>query len=254
MYLYIRCIQCVYMYIYIYVYIYIYIHSTGSVSIHIHLHRLSESTSTALQYVRYICTTNKEGTCVKIEKATSTWGYHGVDLFVQQCGIPPRCFPPVDKTCQEIGVARVLNSLFRHVSPTDTLVAQGSLAQSTGADTLVRFWKVPVQWLGWVSEGCGADNYPGQDPEGSGTEVRWGSGGFRSRYLGQVLEGSGADAEVRFQTVPVQRLGQVPRVPVPIPRWGSGKFRCRKVPVQVIRSNSGRFRYSEVAESSAVDT
>ena len=29
-------------------------------------------------------------------------------------------------------------------------------------------------------------------------------------YLGEVLEGSGADAEVRFQKVLVQSLGQVP--------------------------------------------
>ena len=33
---------------------------------------------------------------------------------------------------------------------------------------------------------------------------------FRCRYLGEVREGSGADAEVRFRKVPVQRLGEVP--------------------------------------------
>ena len=35
-------------------------------------------------------------------------------------------------------------------------------------------------------------------------------GGFRCRYVGEVPEGSGADAEVRFRKIPVQRLGQVP--------------------------------------------
>ena len=30
------------------------------------------------------------------------------------------------------------------------------------------------------------------------------------RYLGEIAEGSGADAEVRFRKVPVQWLGKVP--------------------------------------------
>ena len=63
-------------------------------------------------------------------------------------------------------------------SPTATSVAQGSLAQITfGAIRCsfnARFRKVPVQ------------------------------------RLGEVPEGSGADAEVRFRKVPVQRLGEVP--------------------------------------------
>ena len=69
--------------------------------------------------------------------------------------------------------------------------------------------------------------------EGSGTEVRRGSAGFRCRYLGevpegpvqmlmswfqkvlvqslaQVPEGCGADIQVRIQKVPIQRLGEVP--------------------------------------------
>ena len=59
--------------------------------------------------------------------------------------------------------------------------------------------------------------------------------------IGEVPEGSGADAEVRFRKVPVQRLGQVLE--------GSGadtevrfrRFRCRRwvrfrrVPVQIPR-------------------
>ena len=48
--------------------------------------------------------------------------------------------------------------------------------------------------------------------------------------IDQVPEGSGADAEVRFGKVPVQRLGQVPE--------GSGahtQVRLRKVPVQRFR-------------------
>ena len=50
----------------------------------------------------------------------------------------------------------------------------------------------------------------GQVPEGSGPEKvpvqmrRSGSGMFRSR------DGSGADTQVRFRKVPVQRLGEVP--------------------------------------------
>ena len=50
--------------------------------------------------------------------------------------------------------------------------------------------------------------------------------GFRCRYLGEVPEGSGADAEVRIQKVPVQSLGQVE---------GCGadtQVRIRNVPVQ----------------------
>ena len=70
--------------------------------------------------------------------------------------------------------------------------------------------KVPVQRLGEVLEGSGAD-----------TQV-----GFR-----KVPEGSGADAEVRFRKVPVQWLGQVPE--------GCGahtlQVRFRKVPVQRFR-------------------
>ena len=62
------------------------------------------------------------------------------------------------------------------------------------------------------------------------------------QILGEVPEGSGADAEVRFRKVPVQWLGQVP--------GGSRahtQVRCRKGPVQryVIGQvpGSGRFRY-----------
>ena len=47
------------------------------------------------------------------------------------------------------------------------------------------------------------------------------------QIIGEVPEGSGADAEVRFRKVLVQRLGQVPRVPVHIPRSHSGRFRYR---------------------------
>ena len=114
-------------------------------------------------------------------------------------------------------------------SPTATSVAQGSLAQIT----------VP-------SVRSGAASTPGSG-EGSGTEVRWGSAGFRCRYLGEVSEGSGADAEVRFRKVLVQRLGQVPEGQVPGQdpegsgtqlrwssegssadrRWSSGRFLCR---------------------------
>ena len=43
------------------------------------------------------------------------------------------------------------------------------------------------------------------------------------QILSEVLEGSGADAEVRFRKVPVQWLGQV----LYIPRSGSGRFRYR---------------------------
>ena len=56
------------------------------------------------------------------------------------------------------------------------------------------------------------------------------------QILGQVPEGSVADAEVRFRKVPVQRLG------------GSGadnQVRIRKVPVQ---------RLGEVPEGSGADT
>ena len=42
------------------------------------------------------------------------------------------------------------------------------------------------------------------------------------QILCELPEGSGADAEVRFWKVLLQRLGQVPRVPVHIPRSGSG--------------------------------
>ena len=44
--------------------------------------------------------------------------------------------------------------------------------------------------------------------------MRFWTGGFRCRYLGEVPEGSGADAEVRFR-----------RLAVHIPRSGSGRFR-----------------------------
>ena len=60
----------------------------------------------------------------------------------------------------------------------------------------------------------------GQVPEGSGAdaEVRFrGLGEVLEGYLGEIREGSGADAEVRFRRVevrfrkaPVQRLGEVP--------------------------------------------
>ena len=61
--------------------------------------------------------------------------------------------------------------------------------------------------------------------------LRSSSGRFRCKYAGQVPEGSGADAEVRFRQVPVQRLGQVPEgcgadAEVRF-RGGSGRFLCR---------------------------
>ena len=59
----------------------------------------------------------------------------------------------------------------------------GEVPEGSGADTQVRFRKVPVQMR------------------------RSGSGRFRCRYLGEVPEG---DAEVRFRKIPVQRLGEVP--------------------------------------------
>ena len=58
--------------------------------------------------------------------------------------------------------------------------------------------------------------------------------------IGEVPEGSGADAEARFQKVSVQRLGEVPD--------GSGahtQVRFSKVPVQMRRSGSGMFRSRE---------
>ena len=94
----------------------------------------------------------------------------------------------------------------------------GEVPEGSGADAGVRFRKVPVQRSGQVPEG--------QVPEGSGTEVmRRGSGEFRCRYLSNFPEGPGADAEVTFRKIPMRRLGQVPRVPVHIPRSGSGRFR-----------------------------
>ena len=47
------------------------------------------------------------------------------------------------------------------------------------------------------------------------------------QILGEVPEGSGADAEVRFRKVPVQWLGEVPEGSGADLRWGSGRFRCR---------------------------
>ena len=47
-------------------------------------------------------------------------------------------------------------------------------------------------------------------------------------------EGSGADAEVKFWNVPVQRLG--------LALEGYGAHRFRKVPVERLSGGSGRFR------------
>ena len=74
-------------------------------------------------------------------------------------------------------------------SPTTSSVAQGSLAQIT-------FGAI---WCSFNARFRGRFRYRG----------RWGSGGFRCRYLGEVLEGSSANAEVRFRKVPMQRLGYV---------------------------------------------
>ena len=61
-------------------------------------------------------------------------------------------------------------------------------------------------------------------------------------YLGEVPEGSGADAEVRFWKVSVQRLGQVLEA-----SGAHTQARFRKVPVQ-------RSRLSEVLQGSGADT
>ena len=91
------------------------------------------------------------------------------------------------------------------------------------------------------------NNFPplGEVLAGSGADAEarfWkaeGSGG----HPGQVPEGSGAGAEARFSKLSVQRLrlGQVPD--------GSGahtQVRFRKVPVQMRRSGSGMFRSRDV--------
>ena len=80
----------------------------------------------------------------------------------------------------------------------------------SGAHTQVRIRKFPVQTLGEVPEGSGADPI-GEVPEGSGAdaEVRFrrvadarsGSGRLRCRYPGQDPEGSGT--EVRFRRVQI---------------------------------------------------
>ena len=72
------------------------------------------------------------------------------------------------------------------------------------------------------------------------------------QILGEAPEGSGADAEVRFRKVPVQRLGQVPgasgadyQVRIrKVPVQGLGEFwRVPvQIPVQMRRSGSGRLR------------
>ena len=54
-----------------------------------------------------------------------------------------------------------------------------------------------------------------------------GSGGFQCRYLGEVPEGSGADAEVKFHKIPVQSVGHGQKVPVQIPRSSPERFRYR---------------------------
>ena len=84
----------------------------------------------------------------------------------------------------------------RFFPPTATSVAQGSLAQFYFRCDPVQLQhqvagKVPVQRLGEVPEGSGAD-----------AEVRFRI--FPSR------EGSSAGTQVRFRKVPVQRLGEVP--------------------------------------------
>ena len=86
----------------------------------------------------------------------------------------------------------------------------GQVQEGCGADTQVRIRKVPVQTLGEVPEGSGADPI-GEVPEGSGAdaEVRFrrvadarsGSGRLRCRYPGQDPEGSGT--EVRFRRVQI---------------------------------------------------
>ena len=73
------------------------------------------------------------------------------------------------------------------------------------------------------------------------------------QILGEVPEGSGADAEVRFRKVLVQRLGQVTE--------GCGadaevrRFQCRRCtyPGQVAEG-SGTEVIGEVPESSGADT
>ena len=74
--------------------------------------------------------------------------------------------------------------------------------EGSGAHTQVRIRKFPAQTLGEVPEGSGADPI-GEVPEGSGAdaEVRFrrvadarsGSGRLRCRYPGQDPEGSGTD-------------------------------------------------------------
>ena len=63
---YIRCIQCRYIYITVSV--------SYCIDTHwIYLHRWSESTSIALQYGIYMCTTNKEGNMCQDGKSNSSW-------------------------------------------------------------------------------------------------------------------------------------------------------------------------------------